>query len=121
MAPHSAAERSRVRGPVLHLRDVLASCPSVAVSWSDATYDATAHPASAQVNGVGGETGLAPAATFEYFSGSRQGALAVAARFLPAGIHHILIGPDHILFLIGLLMTLLSERLCRGQSEHRSP
>ena len=42
--------------------------------------------------------------TFEYFAGTRQGALAVAARFLPAGIHHILIGPDHLLFLIGLLL-----------------
>jgi hydrogenase/urease accessory protein HupE len=28
----------------------------------------------------------------------------VAARFLPAGIHHILIGPDHLLFLVGLLL-----------------
>ena len=43
-------------------------------------------------------------AAFEYFTGSRQGALAVAARFLPAGIHHILIGPDHLLFLVGLLL-----------------
>ena len=25
-------------------------------------------------------------------------------RFLPAGIHHILIGPDHLLFLVGLLL-----------------
>ena len=43
-------------------------------------------------------------AAFEYFAGTRQGALAVAARFLPAGIHHILIGPDHLLFLVGLLL-----------------
>jgi hydrogenase/urease accessory protein HupE len=42
--------------------------------------------------------------TFEYFVGTRQGARAVAARFLPAGIHHILIGPDHLLFLVGLLL-----------------
>jgi hydrogenase/urease accessory protein HupE len=42
---------------------------------------------------------------FEYFAGTRQGVLAVVARLLPAGIHHILIGPDHILFLIGLLLT----------------
>jgi hydrogenase/urease accessory protein HupE len=41
---------------------------------------------------------------FEYFTGSRQGALAVVKKFLPAGIHHILIGPDHILFLVGLLL-----------------
>ena len=41
---------------------------------------------------------------FEYFAGTRQGALAVVKRFLPSGIHHILIGPDHLLFLIGLLL-----------------
>ncbi len=41
---------------------------------------------------------------FEYFGGSRQGVLAVVGRFLPAGIQHILIGPDHLLFLVGLLL-----------------
>jgi len=41
---------------------------------------------------------------FEYFAGTRQGAFAVIKRFLPAGVHHILIGPDHLLFLIGLLL-----------------
>ena len=40
----------------------------------------------------------------EYFAGSRQGVLAVIRRFVPAGIHHILIGPDHLLFLVGLLL-----------------
>ena len=25
-------------------------------------------------------------------------------KFIPAGIHHILIGPDHLLFLVGLLL-----------------
>ena len=43
-------------------------------------------------------------AAFEYFAGSRQGVLAVARRFVPAGVHHILIGPDHLLFLVGLLL-----------------
>lgn len=41
---------------------------------------------------------------FEYFTGTRQGVLAVISKFIPAGIHHILIGPDHILFLVGLLL-----------------
>jgi hydrogenase/urease accessory protein HupE len=41
---------------------------------------------------------------FEYFAGTRQGAWAVIKKFLPAGIHHILIGPDHLLFLVGLLL-----------------
>jgi hydrogenase/urease accessory protein HupE len=40
----------------------------------------------------------------EYFSGTRQGSLAVIRRFLPSGVHHILIGPDHLLFLIGLML-----------------
>jgi hydrogenase/urease accessory protein HupE len=42
--------------------------------------------------------------TFEYFAGTRQGVTAVIRKFVPAGIHHILIGPDHLLFLIGLLL-----------------
>ena len=39
-----------------------------------------------------------------YYTGTTQGAVAVIKTFIPAGIHHILIGPDHILFLIGLLL-----------------
>jgi hydrogenase/urease accessory protein HupE len=42
--------------------------------------------------------------TFEYFTGTRQGALAVVKTFLTSGIYHIFIGPDHILFLVGLLL-----------------
>jgi hydrogenase/urease accessory protein HupE len=40
----------------------------------------------------------------EYYAGSVQGRLAVVRTFVAAGIHHILIGPDHILFLVGLLL-----------------
>jgi hydrogenase/urease accessory protein HupE len=40
----------------------------------------------------------------EYFAGTRQGVFAVIHKFIPAGIHHILIGPDHLLFLVGLLL-----------------
>jgi hydrogenase/urease accessory protein HupE len=43
-------------------------------------------------------------AQLEYFAGSRQGVFAVIRKFVPAGIHHILIGPDHLLFLVGLLL-----------------
>src|SRR6266850_3597490 len=39
-----------------------------------------------------------------YYTGTTQGAIAVIRTFVPAGIHHILIGPDHILFLVGLLL-----------------
>lgn len=41
---------------------------------------------------------------FEYFAGTRQGAFAVVQRFLSAGIRHIVVGPDHLLFLVGLLL-----------------
>lgn len=40
----------------------------------------------------------------EYLTGSSQSAVAVMQKFIPAGIHHILIGPDHVLFLVGLLL-----------------
>jgi len=39
-----------------------------------------------------------------YYLGTTQGALEVMKTFIPSGIHHILIGPDHILFLVGLLL-----------------
>lgn len=39
-----------------------------------------------------------------HFSGSAAGVMAVIGTFVPSGIHHILIGPDHILFLIGLIL-----------------
>jgi hydrogenase/urease accessory protein HupE len=41
---------------------------------------------------------------FEYFAGTRQGVSAVLQKFVPSGVHHILIGPDHLLFLVGLLL-----------------
>jgi hydrogenase/urease accessory protein HupE len=40
----------------------------------------------------------------EYFVGVGQGIAGVVQKFIPAGVHHILIGPDHILFLVGLLL-----------------
>ena len=40
----------------------------------------------------------------EYYTGGRQGAVAVFKAFTAAGIHHIAIGPDHILFIVGLLL-----------------
>lgn len=39
-----------------------------------------------------------------YYRGTTAGTLAVLGTFIPSGVHHILIGPDHILFLIGLLL-----------------
>ncbi len=38
------------------------------------------------------------------YAGSRQGLWAVFTAFTASGVHHIAIGPDHILFIIGLLL-----------------
>jgi HupE / UreJ protein len=46
----------------------------------------------------------ATTAEHTYYLGTARGALAVMKTFIPSGTHHILIGPDHILFLIGLLL-----------------
>jgi hypothetical protein len=40
----------------------------------------------------------------EYYGGTTQGRLAVVRTFVLSGIEHIMIGPDHILFLVGLLL-----------------
>ena len=39
-----------------------------------------------------------------YYLGTADGAVEVMKTFIPSGIHHIMIGPDHILFLVGLLL-----------------
>ena len=39
-----------------------------------------------------------------HFAGTTAGVMAVIGTFLPSGVHHIMIGPDHILFLIGLML-----------------
>jgi hydrogenase/urease accessory protein HupE len=41
---------------------------------------------------------------YVYYAGTTQGVLEVVRTFTTSGVHHILIGPDHILFLIGLLL-----------------
>jgi hypothetical protein len=42
--------------------------------------------------------------TLDYYSGSTQGLLAVVTTFVVSGVEHIMIGPDHVLFLVGLLL-----------------
>lgn len=41
---------------------------------------------------------------FLYRSGGSQSRMAVIKEFIPAGIYHIFTGPDHVLFIIGLLL-----------------
>lgn len=40
----------------------------------------------------------------DFYTATRQGRWAVVRAFTASGIHHIAIGPDHILFLVGLLL-----------------
>ena len=40
----------------------------------------------------------------DYYSGSREGAAAVGRRFIPSGIRHVWLGPDHLMFLLGILL-----------------
>jgi len=40
----------------------------------------------------------------ELYARGPEGILAVLGTFIGAGIHHIFIGPDHILFIVGLLL-----------------
>lgn len=40
----------------------------------------------------------------EFAVGSRQSIAGVVAQFVAEGLHHIFIGPDHILFIVGLLL-----------------
>lgn len=42
--------------------------------------------------------------TVEFFSGSRQGVWAAVRRFIGTGARHIVLGPEHVLFLVGILL-----------------
>jgi hydrogenase/urease accessory protein HupE len=44
------------------------------------------------------------APAMQFYSGSLQGRWLLVSTFVRAGVHHILIGPDHVLFLLGLLL-----------------
>lgn len=48
--------------------------------------------------------------TVEFFSGSRQGVWAVVRRFAASGVRHIAIGPEHVLFLVGVVLLGASLR-----------
>jgi len=42
--------------------------------------------------------------TLDFKIGARQSTLSVVGQFLFEGVHHIFLGPDHILFVVGLLL-----------------
>jgi hydrogenase/urease accessory protein HupE len=50
----------------------------------------------------------------DFYTGTAQGRLAVFTAFTASGIHHIAIGPDHILFIVGLLLMGGSVRRLLG-------
>ena len=41
---------------------------------------------------------------FEHFAGTTQGRWTLVRTFVVSGVEHIMIGPDHLLFLLGLLL-----------------
>ena len=103
--PEPLVDRQSLR---LHARIPLASAPGmIAIDTRMFPYDSTHQTFVNFYDGgaLGYQAILDGAKTHtEYFAGSRQGTMAVIRRFVPAGVHHILIGPDHLLFLIGLLL-----------------
>src|SRR2546422_7134947 len=65
---------------------------TVVITWATPqTYNSSTHPATAVVNGVGGDTNLSPAATLEYFSGSSAGTAGTRTATAPAaaGTHTV--------------------------------
>jgi hydrogenase/urease accessory protein HupE len=104
-APEALPDRQSVRW---HARYPTTSAPgSVIVTAALFPYD-PAHQTFLNFYEGGGLTSQAildrSHPQLEYFFGDRQGVFAVIHKFVPAGIHHILVGPDHLLFLIGLLL-----------------
>ena len=104
-APEALPDRQSIRW---HARYVTTSAPgSVTVTATLFPYD-PAHQTFLNFYEGGALTSQAildrSHPQLEYFVGDRQGVFAVIRKFVPAGIHHILVGPDHLLFLVGLLL-----------------
>jgi hypothetical protein len=60
--------------PVERTFTIAKASATVTITWATPqTYTSSTHPATATVDGVGGESNLSPAATLEYFSGSTAG------------------------------------------------
>ena len=63
---------------------------SVTITWADPqTYDGDPHPASAVVDGVGGETDLAPPAELTYYSGPNATGTPLAGAPTEAGTYTV--------------------------------
>ena len=62
---------------------------SVTITWSDGAYNTDPHPASAVVDGVGGETDLSPAAGLTYYTGSDATGTPLPAAPTEAGTYTV--------------------------------
>jgi hypothetical protein len=62
---------------------------SISITWDNSTYDGDPNAASAQVDGVGGETDLSPAATLAYHSGSTASGSPLAGAPTDAGTYTV--------------------------------
>ncbi|MGH2839852.1 MAG: hypothetical protein ACRDKY_03385, partial [Solirubrobacteraceae bacterium] len=60
------------------------AAPTLVITWATPqTYNTSTHPATATVDGVGGDVNLSPAATLEYFSGSTAGTAGTGTATAP--------------------------------------
>jgi hypothetical protein len=104
----SAEPDSERRGVAFRFRAEAASVPErVAVDARLFPYDAQHETyVNAYVGGALKDQDLIDAKHphIEFATGARTPTLTVVRRFVAAGIHHIYIGPDHILFIVGLLL-----------------
>jgi len=63
--------------------------PTIAITWVDSVYNTNPHPASAAVNGVGGEVNLQPAATLVYYAGGSVGGTPLSGPPVNAGTYTV--------------------------------
>ena len=96
---------------LLHFRYPLAGPPgTVAVTATLFPYDPLHQTFLNVYEDVGDQDVLTQAILnqgrdrFEYFTATPRGALAVWRRFVSSGVTHIVLGPDHLIFLLGLLL-----------------
>lgn len=63
--------------------------PTVIITWANSTYNTNPNPASAVVNGVGGELNLSPAATLVYYLGLTASGAPLAGAPVDAGTYTV--------------------------------
>ena len=63
--------------------------PTITITWANSTFNTNPNPASAVVNGVGGELNLTPAATLLYYEGSIAAGTPLAGAPVNAGTYTV--------------------------------